>query len=214
MATATKKEKKRKEEAYPWKVGPSSRHTTNLKQSILRLSISMELLLLQSVKVQVDEMTRHRIRGRKFLSSMPSGRGKNNGAFFGATTFSATARPRTTLSRLEWKSFFDISAVFVYKLLYRACIGWMSFCRVPSWRMSWRPFLSCSSSSNKKPGPNHTKLFGSVKETLAVQTTAIFSTLSHRAWCYKTFWHKWSACLIDSGKCSVQFYSLWARAGA
>jgi hypothetical protein len=36
MATATKKE-----EAYPWKAGASSGHTTNLKQSILRLSISM-----------------------------------------------------------------------------------------------------------------------------------------------------------------------------
>ncbi len=36
-----KKKKKRKEEAYPWKAGASSRHTTNLKQSILRLSISM-----------------------------------------------------------------------------------------------------------------------------------------------------------------------------
>ncbi len=36
MATATKKE-----EAYPWKAGTSSGHTTNLKQSILRLSISM-----------------------------------------------------------------------------------------------------------------------------------------------------------------------------
>jgi hypothetical protein len=33
MATATKK--KRKEEAYPWKAGARSRHTTNLKQSIL-----------------------------------------------------------------------------------------------------------------------------------------------------------------------------------
>ncbi len=33
--------KRRKEEAYPWKAGASSRHTTNLKQSILRLSISM-----------------------------------------------------------------------------------------------------------------------------------------------------------------------------
>jgi len=33
--------KKRKEEAYPWKAGASSGHTTNLKQSILRLSISM-----------------------------------------------------------------------------------------------------------------------------------------------------------------------------
>jgi hypothetical protein len=27
--------KKRKEEAYPWKAGASSGHTTNLKQSIL-----------------------------------------------------------------------------------------------------------------------------------------------------------------------------------
>jgi hypothetical protein len=42
MATATKK--KRKEEAYPWKAGASSGHTTNLKQSILRLSISMETM--------------------------------------------------------------------------------------------------------------------------------------------------------------------------
>jgi hypothetical protein len=33
MATATKKEKK--EEAYPWKAGASSGHTTKLKQSIL-----------------------------------------------------------------------------------------------------------------------------------------------------------------------------------
>jgi len=41
MATETKKEKKRKEEAYPWKAGTSSGHTTNLKQFILRLSISM-----------------------------------------------------------------------------------------------------------------------------------------------------------------------------
>jgi hypothetical protein len=39
MATATKK---KKEEAYPWKGSPSSGHTTNLKQSILRLSISMD----------------------------------------------------------------------------------------------------------------------------------------------------------------------------
>jgi hypothetical protein len=35
MAAATKKEKKRKEEAYPWKPGTSGGHTTNLKQSIL-----------------------------------------------------------------------------------------------------------------------------------------------------------------------------------
>jgi hypothetical protein len=34
MATVTKKEKKRKEEAYPLKAGASSRHITNLKQSI------------------------------------------------------------------------------------------------------------------------------------------------------------------------------------
>ncbi len=34
------KKKKRREEAYPWKASASSRHTTNLKQSILRLSIS------------------------------------------------------------------------------------------------------------------------------------------------------------------------------
>jgi hypothetical protein len=33
MAAATKN--KRKEEAYPWKAGNSSRHKTNLKQSIL-----------------------------------------------------------------------------------------------------------------------------------------------------------------------------------
>jgi hypothetical protein len=32
MAAAAKK---RKEEAYPWKAGTSSRHITNLKQSIL-----------------------------------------------------------------------------------------------------------------------------------------------------------------------------------
>jgi hypothetical protein len=35
MAAATTKEKKRKEEAYPWKAGARSRHITNLKQSIL-----------------------------------------------------------------------------------------------------------------------------------------------------------------------------------
>jgi hypothetical protein len=35
MAAATKKEKKRKEEALPWKAGASSGHITNLKQSIL-----------------------------------------------------------------------------------------------------------------------------------------------------------------------------------
>ncbi len=35
MATAAKKE------AYPWKAGARSGHTTNLKQSILRLLISM-----------------------------------------------------------------------------------------------------------------------------------------------------------------------------
>jgi hypothetical protein len=40
MAAAAKK-KKRKEEAYPWKAGSSSRHITNLKQSILESVISM-----------------------------------------------------------------------------------------------------------------------------------------------------------------------------
>jgi len=35
MATSTKKEKKRKEEAYNWKACASSRHITNLKQSFL-----------------------------------------------------------------------------------------------------------------------------------------------------------------------------------
>jgi hypothetical protein len=35
------KKKKRKEEAYPWKAGANSGHTTNFNQSILRLSISM-----------------------------------------------------------------------------------------------------------------------------------------------------------------------------
>jgi hypothetical protein len=34
IAAATKKEKKIKEEAYPWKAGASSGHITNLKQSI------------------------------------------------------------------------------------------------------------------------------------------------------------------------------------
>ncbi len=32
---SNKKEKKRKEEAYPWKAGTSTGHITNLKQSIL-----------------------------------------------------------------------------------------------------------------------------------------------------------------------------------
>jgi hypothetical protein len=35
------KKKKRKEEACPWKAGANNGHTTNLKQSFLRLSISM-----------------------------------------------------------------------------------------------------------------------------------------------------------------------------
>jgi hypothetical protein len=43
MATATKK---RTEEAHPWKANASRGHTTNLKQSILRLSISMVLMLV------------------------------------------------------------------------------------------------------------------------------------------------------------------------
>ncbi len=34
-----------KKEAYPWKAGASSKHTTNLKQSILRLSISLQWIL-------------------------------------------------------------------------------------------------------------------------------------------------------------------------
>ncbi len=42
MATATKK-KKIRVEAYLWKAGARSGHTANLKQSILRLSISMEV---------------------------------------------------------------------------------------------------------------------------------------------------------------------------
>jgi hypothetical protein len=45
MATATKKKEKKKE-AYPWKAGASSGHTTNLKQSILRLLISMLVIQL------------------------------------------------------------------------------------------------------------------------------------------------------------------------
>jgi hypothetical protein len=39
MAAATKKEKKRKEEAYPWKAGASSEPITNLKQSILDFTL-------------------------------------------------------------------------------------------------------------------------------------------------------------------------------
>ncbi len=35
MTAATRKEKKQKEEAYPWKTCASGRHITNLKQSIL-----------------------------------------------------------------------------------------------------------------------------------------------------------------------------------
>ncbi len=35
------KKKKRKEEAYTWKAGARNGHTTDPKQSILRLSISM-----------------------------------------------------------------------------------------------------------------------------------------------------------------------------
>ncbi len=41
-------EKKRKEEAYPWKAGASSGHTTNLKQSILRILIYMVETCLNS----------------------------------------------------------------------------------------------------------------------------------------------------------------------
>ncbi len=38
--------KKRKEEVYPLKAGASIGHTTNLRQSILRLSISMGAVLV------------------------------------------------------------------------------------------------------------------------------------------------------------------------
>jgi hypothetical protein len=46
MVTATKK--KRKEEAYPWKASASSGHTTNVMQSILRLSIYMVPILFKT----------------------------------------------------------------------------------------------------------------------------------------------------------------------
>ncbi len=42
--------KKRKEEAYAWKAGASSQHTTNLKQSILRLSISMDVIVVGNLR--------------------------------------------------------------------------------------------------------------------------------------------------------------------
>jgi hypothetical protein len=51
------KKKKRKEEAYPWRAGSSSGHTTNLKQSILETfdiygsSPIQEQLLLQQVQL-------------------------------------------------------------------------------------------------------------------------------------------------------------------
>ncbi len=61
MATATKK--KRKEEAYPWKDGASSGHKTNLKQSILRLSI------LWLVHRFIENLDRSVARALKFLSS-------------------------------------------------------------------------------------------------------------------------------------------------
>jgi hypothetical protein len=38
---ALQQKKRKKEEAYHWKASASSGHTTNLKQSILRVSISM-----------------------------------------------------------------------------------------------------------------------------------------------------------------------------
>ncbi len=47
MATAAKKE-----EAYPWKASASSGHTTNLKQSILRLSIFMVVALAGNVDIR------------------------------------------------------------------------------------------------------------------------------------------------------------------
>jgi hypothetical protein len=56
MLTATKK--KRKEEAYPWKAGTSSRHTTNLEQYILRLSISMLVTnnKLETIRTKVNKV--------------------------------------------------------------------------------------------------------------------------------------------------------------
>jgi hypothetical protein len=60
MATATKK-KKRKEEAYPWKASASSGHATKLKQSILRLSISMVVTDSEkTAKAGVSAMSRRR----------------------------------------------------------------------------------------------------------------------------------------------------------
>jgi len=57
MGTATKKE------AYPWKAGTSSRHTTNLKQFILRLSISMAttLRIMAHMEMTLFQITRERI---------------------------------------------------------------------------------------------------------------------------------------------------------
>ncbi len=40
------KKRKEKKKEGPWKAGSSNRHTTNLKQSILKLSISMLLHFL------------------------------------------------------------------------------------------------------------------------------------------------------------------------
>jgi hypothetical protein len=54
MATATKK--KRKEEVYPSKAGASIGHTTNLRQTILRLSISMGAFLV--IFLEIGSTTR------------------------------------------------------------------------------------------------------------------------------------------------------------
>jgi hypothetical protein len=56
MLTVTKK--KRKEEAHPWKAGTSSGHTTNLEQSILRLSISMLVTnnKLETIRTKVNKI--------------------------------------------------------------------------------------------------------------------------------------------------------------
>jgi len=49
MATATKIKKRK--DAYPWKACASGGHIANLKQSILRLSISMVVALSKEAKV-------------------------------------------------------------------------------------------------------------------------------------------------------------------
>ncbi len=43
ISTVNGHSNKKKEVAYPWKAGARSGHTTSLKQSILSISISMDL---------------------------------------------------------------------------------------------------------------------------------------------------------------------------